>query len=128
MDTDALARFHETFAWFEVGANLIAAGWALAAHRYKALRHRALCWFTAVAEVSIAVQVVAGAVLRQQLFGGDDPDHLAFHMFYGFVALFAVAIIYSYRGQLKGRLYLLYGAGGFFLMGLALRAIHLKPT
>ena len=44
------------------------------------------------------------------------------------MALFAVAIIYSYRGQLKGRLYLLYGAGGFFLMGLALRAIHLKPT
>jgi hypothetical protein len=46
-----------------------------------------------------------------------------FHMFYGFVAVFAVAIIYSYRFQLKSRLYLLYGCGGLFLMGLAIRAM-----
>ena len=46
-----------------------------------------------------------------------------FHMFYGFVAVFAVALIYSYRFQLKSRLYLLYGFGVLFLMGLAIRAM-----
>jgi hypothetical protein len=35
----------------------------------------------------------------------------------------AVAIIYSYRSQLKGKLYLLYGFGGLFLMGLGIRAM-----
>jgi hypothetical protein len=35
----------------------------------------------------------------------------------------AVAIIYSYRNQLKGKLYLLYGGGSLFLMGLGIRAM-----
>ena len=47
----------------------------------------------------------------------------AFHAFYGFVAIMAVAIIYSYRLQLKSRVYLLYGFGGLFLMGLGIRAM-----
>jgi hypothetical protein len=34
-----------------------------------------------------------------------------------------VAIIYSYRLQLKSRVYLLYGFGGLFLMGLGIRAM-----
>jgi hypothetical protein len=44
-------------------------------------------------------------------------------MFYGFVAIMSVAIIYSYRAQLRHRLYLLYGFGGLFLMGLGIRAM-----
>jgi hypothetical protein len=127
MDTEALQRFHETFAWVVVVMNLLAGTWALVAHRAPAVRHRSLWWFTGVAQATIVVQVVAGVVLRQQVFGGKDPDHLQFHMFYGFVALFAMAIIYSYRAQLKSRLYVLYGGGGLFLAGLALRAISLKP-
>jgi hypothetical protein len=47
----------------------------------------------------------------------------AFHAFYGFVAIIAIAIIYSYRSQLKGRVYLLYGFGGLFIMGLGIRAM-----
>jgi hypothetical protein len=47
----------------------------------------------------------------------------AFHAFYGFVAIIAIAIIYSYRAQLKGRVYLLYGFGGLFIMGLGIRAM-----
>ena len=44
-------------------------------------------------------------------------------MFYGFVAIIAVGIIYSYRQQMRHRLYLLYGLGGLFVMGLGIRAI-----
>jgi len=46
-----------------------------------------------------------------------------FHMFYGFVASIAVGIIYSYRMQMRDRLYLLYGLGGLFVMGLGIRAL-----
>ena len=51
-----------------------------------------------------------------------------FHMFYGFVAIIAVAIIYSYRTQMRHRLYLLYGLGGLFLMGLGIRALLVGKT
>jgi hypothetical protein len=51
-----------------------------------------------------------------------------FHMFYGFVAIIAVAIIYSYRAQMRHRLYLLYGLGGLFLMGLGIRAMLVGQT
>ena len=44
-------------------------------------------------------------------------------MFYGFVAIIAVGIIYSYRVQMRDRLYLLYGLGGLFVMGLGIRAL-----
>jgi hypothetical protein len=46
-----------------------------------------------------------------------------FHAFYGFVAIMAIAIVYSYRHQLKSRVYLLYGFGGLFFMGLGIRAM-----
>jgi hypothetical protein len=36
-----------------------------------------------------------------------------------------VAIIYSYRHQLAQYLYLLYGLGGLFVMGLAIRAMFI---
>jgi len=39
------------------------------------------------------------------------------------VAIVAVAILYSYRTQLSHRLYLLYGLGSLFLMGLGIRAM-----
>ncbi len=41
----------------------------------------------------------------------------------GFSAAFAVGIIYSYRGQLQDKVYLLYGFGGLFIMGLGLRLL-----
>ena len=41
------------------------------------------------------------------------------------MALISVGLIYSYRAQVKEYQYLLYGVGGLFLMGLALRAIYL---
>ena len=43
--------------------------------------------------------------------------------FRGFSAAFAVGILYSYRSQLADKVYLLYGCGGLFIAGVALRAM-----
>lgn len=102
-------------------ANAAAGGWALGAHRWEALRHRALWWFTAAAEIAIFVQVALGVAHMR----ADDIEPAEFHMFYGFVAIIAVAVVYSYRQQMRHRLYLLYGLGGLFLMGLGIRAMVL---
>jgi hypothetical protein len=48
-------------------------------------------------------------------------------MFYGFLTIISVGIIYSYREQLRDRLYLLYGLGGLFIMGLGIRAWQVGP-
>ena len=45
-------------------------------------------------------------------------------MFYGFVAIIAVGIIYSYRQQMEKHLYLLYGFGG--LSSWASRSGHAR--
>ena len=70
------------------------------------------------------LQVVLGVALVTV----DDQDVAQFHAFYGFVALAAIGIVYSYRHQLREHLYVLYGLGGLFLMGLALRAITISPV
>jgi hypothetical protein len=93
--------------------------WALAAHWIEPLRTRALWWYTTVVEVAIFVQVALGVAMLSK----EKIDPPQFHMFYGFVAIIAVAIIYSYRAQLRSRRYLLYGGGGLFLMGLGIRAM-----
>jgi hypothetical protein len=120
----ALRDLHVAGAWVVIVGNAVAGSWALAAHRWPALRHRALWWFTAVAEIAIAVEVVLGVILVAR----EDREAPQFHMFYGFVALASVGIIYSYRQQLAGRRYLLYGLGGFFLMGLGIRAMVIGPN
>ena len=99
--------------------NALAGLWALAAHWLPSLRTRALWWFTVLAEVTIFVQVALGVAM----VSGEKMEAPQFHMFYGFVAIIAVGIIYSYRQQLRHRLYLLYGLGGLFIMGLGIRAM-----
>lgn len=72
-----------------------------------------------MAEFTIFVQVTLGVILVNK----EKLEFPQFHAFYGFVAIMAIAIIYSYRHQLKGRVYLLYGGGSLFLMGLGIRAM-----
>ncbi len=48
------------------------------------------------------------------------------HMFYGFLTFVGVGIILGYR-HLSEYKYLLYGIGGLFVMGLAIRAMFLNP-
>jgi hypothetical protein len=99
--------------------NGLAGLWALGAHRLPQLRTRALWWFTVFVEVAVFVQVILGV----GLVSGQHIQAPKFHMFYGFVAIIAVGILYSYRQQLAHRLYLLYGFGGLFVMGLGIRAV-----
>lgn len=114
-----LLDLHISWAWFVIISNGLAGLWALVAHRVAAMRTRALWWFTALAQVTVFVQVAFGVALVNR----DKLEFPAFHAFYGFVGVIAVAIIYSYRNQMKHKLYLLYGFGGLFLMGLGIRAM-----
>ena len=119
-----LRQIHADFAWVVVGTNAAVGAWALAAHWREQLRSRHLWTATVVAELTIVVQVILGVLLITV----DEYEVAQFHAFYGFVALATIGIVYSYRHQLREHLYLLYGLGGLFLMGLALRAIAISPV
>ena len=119
MLSSSVLEFHTSWAWIAIISNGLAGLWALAAHKVMPLRTRALWWFTGLAQFTIFVQVALGVILVNK----EKLEFPAFHAFYGFVSIMAVAIIYSYRAQLKTRLYLLYGGGGLFLMGLGIRAM-----
>ena len=67
------------------------------------------------------VQVTLGVVM----VAGQGFEAPQFHMFYGFVALIAVALLYSYRFQIRAWQYLLYGFGSLFIMGLGIRSMVL---
>ena len=54
-----------------------------------------------------------------------DAGTLAFPLM---IALIAIAILYSYRSQLRHKLYLLYGFGGLFVMGLGIRAMIIATS
>jgi predicted anti-sigma-YlaC factor YlaD len=119
-----LLAIHKGWAWVVIIGNAMAGLWALAALRWPSLRTRALWWFTAFVELAVFVQVGLGV----GLVSGQKIPAPKFHMFYGFVAIIAVGIIYSYRQQLRNRLYLLYGLGGLFIMGLGIRAVLVGKT
>ena len=115
-----MSGFHRAWAWVVIAGNGMAGLWALAAARWAWARRPALWWSTAAAQLSIFVEVGLGAAM----VSGRDTSDLQFHMFYGFLMIVAVGILYSYRAQLRHRLYLLYGLGGLFVMGLGLRALQ----
>ncbi len=115
---------HEAWAWVMVLTNAAAGGWALAAHWRPGVRHRALWWLTIVAQLSVAIQAVLGVLVLQ--VDGREVEQL--HVVYGFVALAAVGILYSYRQQIMEWQYLLYGGGGLFLMGMGIRGMILTPV
>ena len=119
MSPETLNNLHTNWAWVVIIANGLAGIWALTAHKLVALRTRALWWYIGVAQATMFVQVILGVIMVNR----DKAVFPAFHAFYGFVAIIAIAIIYSYRAQLKGRVYLLYGLGGLFIMGLGIRAM-----
>jgi hypothetical protein len=116
-----LLDVHIWWAWVVVVGNGLAGVWSLGAHWLPALRVRSLWWFTLAVELAIFVQVGLGV----GLVAGEGIEAPEFHMFYGFVAIITVGIIYSYRAQLRAHLYLLYGLGGLFLMGLGIRSMLL---
>jgi hypothetical protein len=118
-----LRQLHADFAWVVVVANAAVGLWAVAAHYREHLRVPALWRATVVAEVTIFIEVALGVAL----VAVQHRQVAQFHAFYGFVAIATVGIVYSYRQQVAPHRYLLYGLGGLFLMGLALRAISISP-
>jgi hypothetical protein len=112
-------NIHHGWAWVVIIGNGLAGLWALGAHWLPQLRTRALWWFIGIVEAAVFVQVILGSIM----VGKYKVPLPQFHAFYGFVAVVAIAIIYSYRFQMQHRLYFLYGFGSLFVMGLGIRAM-----
>ena len=114
---------HEINAWLLIGLNAASGVLCLAAHRFASIRGRALWVFVTVAQLTVFSQALIGALLADR--EGVELDDM--HALYGFSAIIAVGIMYSYRTSpfLKGRELLLYGAGSLFVMGLGLRNLVL---
>ena len=111
--------WHGTLAWVLVGTNALAGAWSLAAHQWPVLRGRLLWATIVIAQLSTFAQAITGTVLIAR----DDLEPPRLHALYGFSAVIAVGILYSYRTSswMKGKEYLLYGLGCLFIMGLGLR-------
>ena len=107
--------------WVQVGLNAVAGWWALAAHRFTRARRRSLWVFTGIAEAVVVANVVMASVLLAR-YDWAFPE---LHMLYEFSGLVAIGIVYSYAHQLRARRFTIYGGGGLFLMGLALRAVYM---
>lgn len=114
---------HGALAWFLVLANAAVGVWALAAQWIAVLRVRAIWWAIGVAEVSAFATAIIGVVMVNRY----DLELDQFHALYGFSTIVAIGILYSYRGSpfVKDKLWLLYGLGSLFIMGLGIRAMYL---
>ncbi len=117
----SLSALHTVVGWVVVAANGLVGLWALTAHWVDAVRSRWLWWATAATQVLVGLQVILGVVFQQT----SEREAPGIHEFYGFLTLISVAILYSYRLQIPKWRYLLYGFGGLFIMGLALRTVFL---
>ena len=118
-----LYDLHGALAWVLVLANAAVGVWALLAHWQPVLRVRAMWWAIAVAQLSTFAIAIVGALIVNRY--GVELD--TFHALYGFSTIVAVGILYSYRGSpfVKDKVYLLYGIGSLFIMGLGIRAMYL---
>lgn len=119
-----LFDLHRDWGYIALAANGLVGLYALAAWRWRRLRGRPVWIATLVAELAMLGQILLGVILVV----GDDTYAAAvprFHMFYGFIAFVTVGVLYQYRDSMRGngRRELLYGLGGLFIMGLAIRAI-----
>ncbi|MGZ4676053.1 MAG: hypothetical protein ACXVJ7_01890 [Acidimicrobiia bacterium] len=119
---DAVFHFHRVWGYVAIVMNALAGLYALAAWRWKGLRGRPVWIATIVAEGAVLLQILLGTIL----VAGDETYRKTvprFHMFYGFVIFITVGLLYQYRSQMRGRVELLYGLGGLFIMGLGIRAV-----
>ena len=110
---------HVALGWALIIANGLVGIWALAAHFEERLRHRALWFAVALAELLVLAQVVLGVAYQSS----TDAERDSFHQLYGFAAFASVGILYAYRSEMRDKPHLLYGLGSLWLMGLGIRAI-----
>jgi hypothetical protein len=120
---NATLEWHHAVAWVLIVSNALAGAWALAAHRVRGLRGWPLWVVIGLAQTTTFVQAISGAVLMTR----DDIQPARLHALYGFSAIIAVGILYSYRTShfMRGKEYLLYALGSLFIMGLGLRELVL---
>ena len=121
MLANATLDWHDAVAWVLIVSNAIAGAWCLGAHWVRGLRGWPLWVTVAIAQATTFAQAITGAILMTRY--DIDPPQL--HALYGFSAIIAVGILYSYRGSpfMRGKQYLLYAAGSLFIMGLGLREL-----
>ena len=120
---DSLLDWHRSLAWFLIFSNAAVGFWALAAQQWPRLYHRLIWWAIIVAQLSTFAMAIIGVAMSQ-----DETVELdQFHALYGFSAIVAVGVLYSYRTSpfVKGKVLLLYGLGSLFIMGLGIRALFL---
>jgi len=119
-----LLSWHRGLAWGLIIANATAGLWSLGAHYERRLRGRLLWGAILVAQLFAVAQAIVGSVLMSRY----DLEPARLHALYGFSALIAVGILYSYRTStfMRGKEYLLYGGGCLFIMGLGLRELVLS--
>ncbi len=113
---------HEILAWVVIFTAGAAGLWATVAHWVESVRHQLLWTANHIVHALVAVQVALGAIV----VGFSDVNADQNHMFYGFLTFVGVGLILGYRHLSEYR-YLLYGLGGLFVMGLAIRALLLNP-
>jgi hypothetical protein len=115
--------WHEACGWALIAVNALAGVWALAAYQFRGLRGRPLWAAVIVGQLLAFVQAFIGVVLTSRY----DYELNDMHALYGFSAIIAVGILYSYRTSpfMKGKELLLYGFGSLFIMGLGLRNLVL---
>lgn len=118
-----MRELHEANAWLLIASNAAVGVWCLVAYQFSVLRGRAIWVGVVIAQLTTFVQAVVGAVLSNR--EGIELDDM--HALYGFSAIVAVGIMYSYRSSpfLKGKELMLYGFGSLFVMGLGLRNLYL---
>jgi hypothetical protein len=114
---------HVLAGWFLIVSNGLVGLWAVAAQYVEVLRVKALWWSVGVAQVVPFVSAILGVILVSRY----DVELDQFHALYGFSAIVAVGILYSYRASpfIRDKQYLLYGLGCLFIMGLGLRELVL---
>jgi uncharacterized membrane protein YpjA len=118
-----LHDLHRALAWFLVLSNAAVGIWALVAQYVPVLRVRPLWWANGVAQLSAFAIAIVGVLMVNRY----DIELDQFHALYGFSTIVAVGVLYSYRGSpfVKDKVYLLYGLGSLFIMGLGIRAMYL---
>jgi hypothetical protein len=115
--------WHEACGWALIAVNALAGVWTLAAYRFGGLRGRPMWAAVIVGQLLAFVQAITGVVLTSRY----DYELDDMHALYGFSAIIAVGILYSYRTSpfMKGKDLLLYGFGSLFIMGLGIRNLYL---
>jgi hypothetical protein len=123
VNLDTALSWHDGGAWALIATNAVAGAWALVAHRWPAWRGWPLWIAIVVAQSTTILQAVTGTILMTRF----DLEPARLHALYGFAAVIAVAILFSYRTSsgMRGKEHVLYGVGSLFIMGLGLRELVL---